>query len=384
MARKNCFLAVKRYNTGMRKWIAFCVGLLLPAVALADTLLWTDQGYKRGAVNDRGEVLLLTYEAAEENGLVVDVNAGVTLLDRKDKELWRVLVGGDGSDTLYQAVPAKDGWLAVGGSSSGDLANGWHEGFYDAFEPKLDALVVRLGDDGGVLWTRCYGGGDTDVFRGVCEAEGGGYILVGHTYSSDGDVMSWHDSGETFIQPDGWIVCIDEGGEILWQRTLGGSGQDALYGVVPVEGGYLAVGATDSQDGDVSANNGDLDGWAVLVSGEGELLASRCYGGNSEDVLTAVAAGPDGLLAIGYTWSWDNVETFLGCDGWALGLTGEGELRFAQRFGAEGTQRAQIALWRSGAWTVTGYTQLDGDGVREWAITLPKGGQSWKVIRGEM
>lgn len=368
----------------MKKIALFGLALLLalPLAALADAIVQTREGYRIAWENGAGEALLLSRRERLEDGLVVDVDAAYTLLDAKANTLYSKWFGGDGQDVLSHAVPvASGGWLAAGASSSGDLSNGWHEGWYDTFETKTDGWVVRIAEDGEVLWNRCYGGTDWDSFAAVCEAWGGGFILAGQTQSRDGDVEGWHGSGELFEKADGWVVCIDEAGEMLWQRTLGGSGEDALYGVCAVEGGYLLVGETDSLDGDVEGALGDTDGWVVLLSAEGELLWQACYGGPSEDKLVFIAEGEGGYLAIGHSWTMDRTLSRQHSEGWALGLDASGRVLYEARFGNDKNQQTRYAGWTGDFWAVTGYTQYMAEET-EWIVSLQPDG-TWSLARGE-
>ncbi len=51
---------------------------------------------------------------------------------------------------------------------------------------------------------------------------------------------------------------------IIWQKYLGRSKDDVAFSVsVTPDGGYIVVGYTESNDGDVSGNHGGADVWVV-------------------------------------------------------------------------------------------------------------------------
>src|SRR5690606_24491686 len=94
-------------------------------------------------------------------------------------------------------------------------------------------------------------------------------------------------------------------GEIEWEKTLGGSGQDVLAKVVSVKGGgYLLGGSSNS---DVSEDKsraclGGLDFWVVKIDSKGEIEWEKTLGGQYQDILQAVIATEDeGFLLGGYT-----------------------------------------------------------------------------------
>lgn len=361
--------------------------LLLPVAAQArEGLILTQDGYRGVAFNASGEALLIGELFEEEDGLVQ--NVGVSFLIFPPTEgmptKWGDFNGGNGLDKLEHGLPTADGWIAAGSSSSSDLDNGWHEGNYDDKESKTDGWVVRLDGEGAALWTRCYGGSDWDSFNGMCETHDGGWILAGNTYSSDGDVSGWHDSGELYTQPDGWLVKIDAQGDIVWQRALGGSGYDELFAVRQAPGGYLAVGATASMDGDVGGTNGGLDGWVVLLDDNGELLSQACYGGSDDDSFSVLSPiSPAGWLAAGTSWSNDlTTEERVG-NSWAVCLDEQGASEWMMRYGGHiGIERTEYAFSRDDSWVLAGFTQPMGEEATEWVIIMDYGGNGWKLFDG--
>lgn len=380
-----------RYNGAMRKWIAgIALAALLPSgAAQADVLLWTQDGYRMAAENAAGELLLISGALEEADGLVVNAGVMFTVLSGEDPQnapdeapiRWSEVTDGDGMDKIERAIATPDGWLAVGSTSSTNLGDTYHEGWYDGKERMTDAWALRLDDDGGMIWSQTYGGSDWDSFHAVCPAHGGGWIAVGSTYSGDGDVTGWHDSGELFRKPDGWIAHLDETGAMRWQRAIGGSGYDEFTGVAQVPGGYMVVGITDSADGDTADPLGDRDAWILLLDEAGEITSQRRMGGADEDTFAALAQGPDGWLAVGASWSFAQGEDREEA-GWAVCLDAAGETVWTLRFGKEGVERPQYAAFSGvDAWLVAGTSQ-DGTDVLQWLFAIHESGSEWKALHG--
>src|SRR5262245_28285287 len=66
-----------------------------------------------------------------------------------------------------------------------------------------------------------------------------------------------------------------------WQSSLGGSSYDAAAKVVnATDGGYIVVGTTYSNNGDVSGNHGSGDVWVVKLSPTGVKQWKIALGGN--------------------------------------------------------------------------------------------------------
>jgi len=63
-----------------------------------------------------------------------------------------------------------------------------------------------------------------------------------------------------------FVLKLDEDGNLLWQKTLGGSDNDYGESVdTTSDGGYIVAGYTQSNDEDVSGNHGVWDVWIVKL-----------------------------------------------------------------------------------------------------------------------
>ena len=65
----------------------------------------------------------------------------------------------------------------------------------------------------------------------------GGFIVAGYSQSNDGDVSR---NQEMLIY---WIVKLDANGNLMWQKSLGGSDDDMLLSIrQTTDGGYIVAG----------------------------------------------------------------------------------------------------------------------------------------------
>lgn len=164
-------------------------------------------------------------------------------------------------------------------------------------------------------WHKCYGGKDADGFRGIIKNKTGGYLLMGGAGSIDGDVKGNHGNAISRTA-DIWVVCISNIGNIQWQKCYGGSETETGFGIdALVQGGYVIAGQTFSTDGDITEIRGGisagLDGWVLIISETGELQWQRNCGGSAEDRLRSVAhTSNGGFVAVGETNSNDDDITY--------------------------------------------------------------------------
>src|SRR5262245_37000608 len=74
-------------------------------------------------------------------------------------------------------------------------------------------------------WQKTYGSSSNELGYSIATTSDGGYVLAGSTVGNNGDVTSNHGIA------DAWIVRIDAGGNIIWQKTFGGSNTDYAYNI---------------------------------------------------------------------------------------------------------------------------------------------------------
>jgi hypothetical protein len=118
----------------------------------------------------------------------------------------------------------------------------------------------------------------------------GGCFAAGYTESNDYDVSGNH--GGFY---DGWVVKLSALGDIQWQRTLGGSGWDDIWSAQQTsDNGYILAGRSSSTDGDVTENKGYLDFWIVKLDENGNILWQKSLGGSMDDVPQSIKQTSDG------------------------------------------------------------------------------------------
>ena len=203
---------------------------------------------------------------------------------------WSRTVGGSQGEGGLSVLELSNGelmLLAYTASSDGDIALN-HGGY--------DVLLAKISSNGQLLWERTYGGTLDDGCYSFLPTADGGFLLAGYSNSSDGDVSN--NAGEQ----DAWVLKVDAGGTLVWQRSFGGSMTDWAFLFELNNGGYLLTGHTYSNDGDIQGNHGDRDLWFAKLDDNGDLSWQRCLGGSAEDWAYVQAQTSDGgFVAAGYT-----------------------------------------------------------------------------------
>ncbi len=212
---------------------------------------------------------------------------------------WQKTFGGSMDERAYAVQQTADGGYVAGGytmSTDGDITG--NHGDYDYW-------VIKLNSSGALQWQKTLGGTSMDQNRTVQQTADGGYITAGFTASVNGDVTFNHGS------EDLWIVKLSSTGTLQWQRSLGGSGVDQAYQVKSLgSGGYLIGGSSYSLNGDVTGNHGGYDMWIVRTDNVGNIVWQKSLGGSSvEEAYSVSPATNNGYIIAGGTLSNDGNVT---------------------------------------------------------------------------
>ena len=243
---------------------------------------------------------------------------------------------------------------------------------YDGVVNDRDAWLVRLDEEGEVVWQRSIGAEDAiERMRGL-RPSGDGFLIVGDIGPYEGD-------------PDAWAVSLDGAGAIAWQKQYVGSAEDVFESAVVTEDGYVAVGATRS------FGAGNLDGWVVRLNGDGSVAWQKVYGGGEDDAFRDVVRTADGdLIVVGYTKSFGAGFK----DVWALRLDeGDGSIVWQRSYGAFDFDEAWAVRAAPHGFVVAADTSLTGAGLLDaWVLKLDPdgtllwhkayGGSDWDSARG--
>jgi len=251
-----------------------------------------DRGYSIQQTTDGGYIV--AGQSASTNGDVTGNHGGndywVVKLSSTGSIIWQKSLGGTGSDVGRSIQQTTDGGYIVAGTSNsidGDVT-GNHGDF--------DYWVVKLSSTGAIIWQKTLGGTGSDNAYSIRQTTDGGYVVAGTSNSNDGDVTGNH--GDF----DYWIVKLSSTGSIIWQKSLGGSGIDwATSSQQTTDGGYIVIGGSNSIDGDITASLGINDYWVVKLSSTGSITWQKSLGGSRNDVGWSIQQRTDGGFIIAGT-----------------------------------------------------------------------------------
>jgi hypothetical protein len=240
---------------------------------------------------------------------------------------WEKSYGGKQADYLTDAVATPDyGYILVGSSLSVKSGNKTADNKGD-----LDYWIWKMKENGDFEWQKSFGGSGADFLQSIALTSDAGYILAG-TSASPGpspsqpprrggeatdEVENYFDKKEACRGGDDfWIIKLDAAGSMLWQKTIGGSGQEKLQSIKQTrDGGYIIGGSSTSpspfEGGELtteelldygekrSAGFGNMDYWIVKLDKQGKIVWQKTYGGIYYDELRSIEQTTDGGFIVG-------------------------------------------------------------------------------------
>jgi hypothetical protein len=179
----------------------------------------------------------------------------VLKLDPDGNLQWQRTFGGSGIDNGYSIIELPDGTILALGAD--DVSND------EASNPLGDGdfWTVQLTSTGDLISEHSYGGSSKDIGRGLLNTTEGGRVMTGSTFSSDGDVVSNNGGSDAWVlrtDEDGdlyWTLALGGSGNEGFSRELART----------ADGGYILIGSSSSSNGDLPGNQGDFDVWVVKL-----------------------------------------------------------------------------------------------------------------------
>jgi hypothetical protein len=293
-----------------------------------------DRGYDIILSNDNNMVIFGSSKSADGD---VSSNAGsndfwIAKISNSGAIIWEKSLGYNGSDNGYSVIQTIDnGYLLLGvldvtasdGEGNNRISSYRHAGG--------DYWAVKLDSNGILEWSRYFGGNFTDTSYAACQTQGGDYIIIGSSDSNDIDISN---NKGTY---DFWIIKISSEGNLIWEKSYGGSEIDEALDITPTtDGNFIVCGNTRSNNIDVSSNNGAADIWILKITPNGEILWEKTYGGNSFEAAKSVHQTTDnGFIIAGNSRSDNNDLTKNNGqnDGWIFKINQDGILQWQTSIG---------------------------------------------------
>ena len=166
-----------------------------------------------------------------------------------------------------------------------------------------DYWVIKLDSLGNIVWQNTIGGSGDDALFSAEETVDGGFILGGYSYSGISGDKTEANAGGT----DCWIIKLNSMGSIVWQNTIGGTLDDGTWNIQQTsDGGFIMAAYSSSNiSGDKTENSqGGSDYWVVKLTSTGLIAWQNTIGGTNNDWIYSMdLCGDGGYILGGYSYS---------------------------------------------------------------------------------
>ncbi len=368
------------------KYILYITTLImLPTIVWAQDTLWTKTF--GGLTVSTGHVVIQTSDEGYLAAGMISAPSGehydcyLVKTDSSGQLQWERKQGGESDEYVTDIHETSDGYIYCGFTTSFGAGG-------------QDVYLVKVDNIGNTIWSKTYGGVGSELAASMQLTDDGGYILAGRTQGSFGPAIKilviktdyqgeieWLETygnnisiassikkagDEGYIiagyrNADAYLVRINQQGDLLWDRTYGGNGDENAEDIeVTSDNGFVFTGWTDSYGA------GSYDCFLTKTDFSGEVIWSRTYGGESWDDAFSVAETDDGgYVMTGWTQSF-GARFF---DIYILRMDSVGDTLWTRKYGLDGQDESySIRQTSDGGYIVTGI--LDGEFSNMWLLKL--------------
>lgn len=205
-------------------------------------------------------------------------------VDRNGTKVWDKTLGGNLDDGLSVIIETPTKEILVIGSSRSPISGDKKSTFIGGAG---DAWVIKLNSNGQYLWDKSYGGSEGESFYAGFVDEDGNYLFGGTSFSPvSGDKTEPSRGGN-----DGWLLKTDANGNKIWDKTLGGNGTDFIQCMAKARDGESVLGIVSESgiSGDKTViNKGASDCWLVKLNKSSDIIWQKTIGGSGGDELRSL------------------------------------------------------------------------------------------------
>ena len=157
-----------------------------------------------------------------------------------------------------------------------------------------DILIAKISADGELLWEKKIGGGGNQKGSDIVQSSDGGFVIVGYTDSYRAQVGNFSENAAG--RKDIFIAKTNSDGVTQWTASYGFGGDD--FGVkVKKEssGNYIILGTTDNSEPGQAKNNMIL----IKINSLGSVISSKIIGDLEDENAADIEVVSDGYYIAG-------------------------------------------------------------------------------------
>ena len=261
-----------------------------------------------------------------------------------------------------------------------------------------DFHLVKLNQQGEEVWEKYFSGKNHDFLSATVNTQEGGFLLAGSSYSGKGlDKKDDSKGGSDF-----WLIRINEFGDELWQKTIGGTSDEEARAVIQTtDFGFFFTGNVQNS----TKGYGSKDVLVVRLDKNGKELSQLILGGKGLDEVEKMIPTKDGGALLGVcsrsgalagsgkteTGSSKTINyqpktsnNFGEGDYWIVKLSKDGKVEWEKNFGGKGDDHLRTLALTSTGYLIGGESRSERSGNK--SVGIEEGTDLWLISideRGE-
>ncbi|WP_312287641.1 T9SS type A sorting domain-containing protein [Chryseobacterium gleum] len=259
-----------------------------------------------------------------------------------------------------------------------------------------DFHLIKLNQQGEEVWEKYFSGQNHDYLSATVTTQDGGFLLAGTSYSGKGLDKKEESKGGSDI----WLIRINEFGDELWQKTLGGSSDEEARAVIQTTDlGFFVAGNVQGS----SKGYGSKDILITKLDKDGKELSQLILGGKGLDEVEKMIPTKDGGALLGmYSRSsevkagsgkleagsgvkidsYSKVSSNFGeGDYWIVKLDKNGKVEWEKNFGGKRDDHLRTLALTSNGFIIGGESRSERSGNK--TVGLEEGTDLWLIALSE-
>jgi len=270
--------------------------------------------------------------------------------------VWSKTFGGLSNDDLVTVMPHSDGGVIAFGTTHTD------QGQFGTINGLAGGWLMRTNSNGSLINGKIFGGQITETAIDAFRAVNGDITMLIQAGSTTLNGQINHGV------LDVWVVKVNANFDILWSNLLGGSSSDVPTAITQdINGNIYITAQTNSNISGVDPNHGGFDVWVMKLGPDGQILWQKTFGGSEDDIPNDIILHPDGFVYVTLQSNSedDDFDENSGInDLWLLKLNEvDGNLLTKKRFGGSGNDfNGHLELYSTNHLVIsTSTTSANGD-----------------------
>lgn len=299
----------------------------------------------------------LSHEKSENSKGSSDI--WVVKLNSNGVKIWDKTIGSASFDNTFSAIIDLNGNIIIAARSSGYISGDKTENSKGG----IDYWVVKIDTNGQKLWDKTIGSNSDDYISSMCLTQDGGYILCGLSSGGIGGDKTESGYGGDFYAYDIWIVKLSASGAKIWDKTIGTQFDENEPNISNnMDNSFTIVSSSDSPiSGNKTANSkGSSDFWIIKFNTNGQILWDKTIGGSNNDSSPMIVSTNDGGNIISgissSSISYDKTENSKGSnDFWIVKMNANGQKIWDKTIGgSEAENNPKVLIKNDGSLIIVG------------------------------